>query len=139
MSTDPVLDGELSPEDAAQVASLDAVRDRLVADARSWAAQLEELSALAARAERAGPQVRRTLAMELAGSWQVGQLTAERWLGEAERFVDALPLTLSMLGSGGLLVHQAKVLLHRTKLATPQVARAVEAAVLPGGADLCPS
>jgi hypothetical protein len=139
MSTDPVLDGELSPEKLAQVASLDAVRDRLVADARSWAAQLEQLSALAARAERAGPQVRRTLSMELAGSWQVGQLTAERWLGEAERFHDALPLTLSMLASGALLVHQAKVLLQRTGKCTPQVARAVEAVVLPAGAGLCPS
>src|SRR5687768_17239375 len=91
---------ELSPEQAAQVVSLDAVTADLVADAQSWARQLGELAALAARAERAGPQTRRTLALDLAGSWRVGQLTAERWLAEAERFHDALPLTLSLLGDG---------------------------------------
>ncbi|MCW2679240.1 MAG: hypothetical protein JWM62_641 [Frankiales bacterium] len=72
-----LLDGDvLSPEEAAQVASLDLVRDALIADARSWAVLLGELAALAARADEAGPQVRRTLALELAGSWQVGQLIA---------------------------------------------------------------
>jgi hypothetical protein len=135
-----LLDGDvLSPEEAAQVASLDLVRDALIADARSWAVQLGELAAVAARADEAGPQVRRTLALELAGSWQVGQLTAERWLAEADRFHDALPLTLSMLGAGTLLRHQGQVLLHRTSTCTPAVAAAVEAQVLPAGASLCPS
>jgi hypothetical protein len=136
---DPREEPALSPEDAAQAASLDAVAGDLEADARSWARQLGELASLAARAERAGPQTRRTLALELAGSWKVGQLTAERWIAEAERFHDALPLTLSMLGSGALLVHQSKVLLHGTSECAPDVARAVEAEVLPAGADLCPS
>ncbi|MCW2680489.1 MAG: hypothetical protein JWM62_1890, partial [Frankiales bacterium] len=45
-------------DDGLQVASLDRVREWLVADAQSWAAQLGELAALAARAERAGAQVR---------------------------------------------------------------------------------
>ena len=139
---DPELlpdDDVLSPEQAAQVRSLDAVHAALVAEAKSWAARIAELSALAARASKAGAQTRRTLALELAGSWKVGQLTAERWIAEAERFYDALPLTLSMLGAGTLLEHQATVLLHRTAECTPEVARAVEAAVLPDGAALCPS
>jgi hypothetical protein len=139
MSAELLDNRDLSPQEAAQVASLEAVRERLVADARSWAAQLGELSALSARAQQAGAQVRRTLALELAGSWQVGQLTAERWLAEAERFYDALPQTLAMLGSGELLEHQARVLLHRTAECTAEVARAVEAEVLPDGAQLCPS
>ncbi len=136
MPIDPLPDDDaLSP----QVASLDAVREHLVADARSWAAQLGELSCLAARAERAWAQVRRTLALELAGSWQISQLTAERWVGQAERFYDALPQTLAMLAAGTLLRHQASVLLHRTSMCSPQIARAVEAEVLPAGAGLCPS
>jgi hypothetical protein len=134
------LDDELlSPQDRAQVASLGRVRERLVDDARSWAAQLCELSALAARAEQSGAQARRTLPLELAGSWQISQLTAERWLAEAERFADALPVALSMLSEGALLRHQAAVLLHRTAHCNAEVARAVEAQVLPDGAALCPS
>jgi hypothetical protein len=139
MSADLVDDADLSPLDAAQVAALDAVRERLVDDARSWAAQIDELTGIALRAEQSGAQVRLTLALELAGSWQIGQLTAERWLAEAERFSDALPMTLSMLRSGSLLRHQASTVLHKTMHCTPEVARAVEAQVLPAGAALCPS
>jgi hypothetical protein len=139
MSSSSLSERGLSAADAAQVASLDAVRDGLVAEAKGWAARIGELSALAARAERAGPQTRRTLALELAGSWQVSQLTAERWVAEAERFHDALPLTLSMLADGSLLSHQARVLLHKTSSCAPEVAAAVEREVLPAGAGLCPS
>ena len=35
--------------------------------------------------------------LEMAGAWQVGQLTASRWLWESERMHDALPQTLAML------------------------------------------
>ena len=139
MSSSPPRPGDLSPDDAAQVASLEAVRGGLVAEARAWAARIGELSALTTRAERAGTQTRRTLALELAGSWHLSQLTAERWVAEAERFHEALPLTLSMLSRGSLLAHQAKVLLHRTLPCTAEVAAAVEREVLPIGAALCPS
>ena len=132
MSSSPLID-------AAQCASLDKVRELLVADARSWARQLVELQALSERAQAAGPQARRTLALELAGSWQVGQLTAERWLAEGERMLEALPRTVAMLGSGTLLRHQAVVLLHRTQGCDVELAQAVEAEVLPDGAALCPS
>jgi hypothetical protein len=118
-----LLSGDvLSPRDAAQVAALDAVRERLVADARSWAAQLDELTGIALRAEQDGAQVRRTLALELAGSWRIGQLTAERWLAEAERLAGALPLTLSMLRSGSLLRHQASTLEPTTQDRPPHPA-----------------
>jgi len=139
MSSDLPDDETLSAEDVAQVRSLDAVRASLIADARSYAAQIAELSALAARAERGGSQVRRTLPLELAGSWQISQLTAENWLLQAQRYVEALPLTLAMLSEGRLLRHQATTVLHRTMLCTPEVAAAVEAEVLPAGAELCPS
>jgi len=129
----------MSPQEAAQVASLDFVAEKLRADAMSWAEQLGEFSALAARAERAGAQTRRTLALELAGSWRVSQLTAERWLSEAQWFANALPGTLGMLETGELLIHQAKKLLHGTSYCTPEVAQAIEAQVLPAGAALCPT
>jgi hypothetical protein len=139
MAGKPDDEDALSPLAAAQVASLDAVAGDLQADARSWGRQLGQLAALAARAEQAGAQTRRTLALELAGSWRVSQLTAEKWLAQADRFHDALPLTLSMLCSGELLRHQAVVLLHRAAPCDPAIAGKVEAEVLPDGAGLCPS
>ena len=141
MSSHPLPDADmLSPLDVAQIAGLYAVQALLMVEAKAWAAriaQLNELAALSERQQRAGvPQFR---ALELAGSWNVGQVTAERWLGEADRFATALPITLAMLEAGALLCHQASVLLHRTSGCTPEVARAVEAEVLPQGARLCPS
>ena len=133
------VDVVLSPAERAQNASLDAVHDGLVEQAKAWAARIAELTALSRRAEQAGAQTRRTLPLELAGSWKIGQLTAERWLAEADRMVQALPRTLSMLERGELLEHQATTLLHRTRECTPEVAQAVEAEVLPDGAQLCPS
>src|SRR5688500_4848026 len=84
----------LTVEQKAQVHALHSVRDDLVADAKSWARQLVELVSMSWRAEHSGGSARRELPMELAGSWHISQLTAERWLSEAERFHDALPLSL---------------------------------------------
>ncbi len=139
MPTDLRDTAVLSPLEVLQVRSLDRVRAGLVADAKGWAARIAEITDLALRAEMAGPQTRRTLALELAGSWHVSQLTAEQWVAQAQRFVEALPLALSMLDAGTLLVHQAQVLLHRTWECTPEIAAKVEAEVLPDGAGLCPS
>ena len=75
----------------------------------------------------------------MAGSWQVSQLTATRWDLEAEHFELSLPQTLQALEDGVLLVHQAQVLLHRTRHCTEAVAQAVEHELLPVAADLCPS
>lgn len=129
----------LSPESSAQVGSLLQVRDDLVADAQSWARQLTEIATMAWRAQIAGGSALRELPMELAGSWQISQLTAERWIGEAERFRDALPCTLQLLGEGRLLRHQALAVRQELDPCTPEVAQATEAEVLPAGAGLCPT
>ncbi|TAL14942.1 MAG: HNH endonuclease [Frankiales bacterium] len=129
----------LSAESSAQVDSLQAVADDLAADARSWARQLTEIATMAWRAQQAGGSASRELPMELAGSWQISQLTAERWIGEAERFRDALPLTLELLGEGRLLRHQAVAVRQELDPCTPEIARATEAEVLPAGAELCPT
>ena len=129
----------LPAEASAQVDSLGAVRDDLVADAQSWARQLTEIAALAWRAEKAGGSALRELPMELAGSWHISQLTAERWIGEAERFRDALPFTLRLLGEGRLFRHQALAVRQELDPCTPEIARATEAEVLPAGAGLCPT
>lgn len=123
----------------AQVDSLHAVRDDLIADAQSWARQLTEIATMAWRAQKAGGSALPELPMELAGSWHISQLTAERWIGEATRFRDALPLTLQLLGEGRLFRHQAVVVRQELEPCTPQIARATEAEVLPAGAGLCPT
>lgn len=124
----------------AQLAGIDTVAAALAADARSWAAQLTQLAGLMERSA-AHPDANdaRFLPIELAGAWRTSQLTATRWLDEAERISAALPMTLELLGQGLLYRHQALVLLHRTRTCSPEIARAVEAELLPGAAGLCPS
>jgi hypothetical protein len=125
---------------ARQRALLDASTDSLRADARSLAARVRALHELIGLSEDPDePGERRFLELEVAGSMRVGQLTAGRWLGEAERYVTALPLTLSLLETGELLPLQATAVLHATSNVTPELARAAEAEVLPAGCALCPS
>ena len=69
------------PDDSAhtdaQLADVDAVAEALSQDARSWAAQLRFVAALAARsAAHPDPSEARLLCMELAGAWPISQLTA---------------------------------------------------------------
>jgi hypothetical protein len=124
----------------AQVAGIDAVDGALADDARSWATQLIHTAALAKRSEaHPDPNDARFLPMELAGAWRISQLTANRWLTDAERFSEALPMTLDLLAQGRLYRHQAQVLLHRTRNCTVEIAQAVEAELLPDAAALCPS
>lgn len=108
--------------------------------AKAWAARVRlmtDLESLVELGAKAGvPQYPH---LEMAGSWNVSQITAERWRTEAVRLTTALPRTLAMLETGELLEHQAKVLLHRTQHCTVEVAQGVETAVLPAGADLCPA
>ena len=129
----------LSELSRAQVDALGTVRESLQAEAKAYALQLAELAALGRRAQRAGGSARRSLPMELAGSWQISQWTAERWLSEAERFTGALPLTVALLGEGRLLKHQAIAVRQELEACTAEIARAVEAEVLPAGAELCPT
>ena len=126
--------------DACHGELLDSVRDGLVLEAKAWATrirQLRELARLSGLADVAG--VGQFPQLEMAGSWQVSQLTATRWSDEAERFELCLPQTLQAMEAGTLLVHQAQVLLHRTRHCTEAVALAVEQEVLPIAAALCPS
>ena len=118
-----------------QVELLDLVREGLVEESRSWARRVRALR----RWAELVPPGESFEQLEMAGSWQVSQLTATRWRDEAERLVDCLPLTLAALEAGTLLVHQAQVLLRRTRHCSEQVARAVEAEVLPVAAGLIPS
>ncbi len=144
MSTRPTVapdDEPCAPNDldAAYCALLDEVAEELREQARSWARRLRLVARVEELSRRAPSGSVQFLQLEAAGSWQVGQLTATRWLWESERMHDALPRTLAMLDDGDLLVHQATVLLHRTRHCTPQVARAVEDRLLPAGAALVPS
>lgn len=125
---------------SAQQALLDGCVERLRAEARSLAGRIRalvELTALSMAPDEPGE--RRFLELEVAGSFAVGQVTAARWLHEADRYACALPVTLGLLEIGGLLVHQAMVLLHSTSHCPVEVARQVESEVLPGGAGLCPA
>jgi hypothetical protein len=141
MSTEPPVpsDDGAPDADAAYCATLDAVGEVLREQARSWAAQLRLVAQLDTLSRRARHGTAQFVQLEMAGSWQIGQLTATRWQWESERMHEALPLTLDMLERGDLLVHQATVLLQRTRHCTPEVARAVEASVLPAGAELIPA
>ena len=120
--------------------ALDAVHTALQDDARSYARQVRATARLVAAARAGGSADREFVELEIAGSWSVGQGTATRLMVEAEHLTTCLPATLALLDGGGLLVHQARVLLHVTRACTPAVARQVEAEVLAaGGAGLCPA
>ncbi len=131
---------EPAPEQVMDQA-LDAVHTALQADARSWAAQLRATARLVDAARASGGADRGFVELEIAGSWSLGQTTATRWMVEAEQLTTCLPATLGLLETGGLLVHQARVLLHLTRSCSPAVARQVEAEVLAvdGVAELCPA
>ena len=141
----PAAEGPLTPDLLAdwaveQSSLLDAVSDDLVADARSWGQRIcrvQRFADLCQQATAAG--VEQFPQLELAAAWRIGQSTATRWLSEAEHFRTHLPQTLQALEAGALLVHQASALLHRTLHCTSEVARAVEAALLPTAGGLCPS
>ena len=131
---------EQRARDEAHNGLLDAVRVGLVEDSRAYARrarQLCELERVSRQSELAGvPQFPE---LEAAGSWHVSQLTAARWAADAHRLESCLPLTLAALEAGTLLVHQAQVLLHRTRSCPDSVAQAVEAELLPAAAGLTPA
>ncbi len=135
-----VDDAEQAARDEAHNGLLDAVREGLVEDSRAWARRVRllcELERLSSQSALAGvPQFRE---LEAAGSWNVSQLTAAGWAADAHRLESCLPLTLAALEVGTLLVHQAQVLLHRTRHCPDHVARAVEAELLPTAAGLTPA
>ena len=131
---DPAGVSSVSPWDVV----LDEMSELLREQARAWAVRLRLLLGVEALQARSGAGAGFAV-LEMAGSWNVSQVTAARWLAEAVRFAEASPRTLALLGTGELLEHQAKVLLHRTAHCSVVVARAVEAQVLPAGVGLCPA
>jgi hypothetical protein len=137
-----------SPDDAAaqaaaaMTAALDRGREQLADEARWWAGQIRNVQALMAASEQAGKAgVPQFLHLEIAGSWQVSQSTAHRWMVEADRFATCLPRTLKLLESGALLRQQAWTMLKRTGHCSDAVARQVEAEVLSAedALRLCPA
>jgi hypothetical protein len=108
-----------------QNAVLDAVVEHLRAEARSYAAQVRLLTELGELTRWEGQigGVPQFPMIELAGSARVGQTTATRLLVDADRLVTALPLTVTLLESAELLVHQAKVLLAETGSCAVDVGR----------------
>jgi hypothetical protein len=68
-------------------AVLDACLEGLRAEARLFGARVRALFRLDALADAS--RTRRFLELEVAGSLSVGQLTASRWLAQAERFDEA--------------------------------------------------
>ena len=126
---------------AEQNALLDACLEDLRADARSLGRRLRSLARLSEvnDADTIRRRTRCFVELEVAGSLQVGQLTAGRWLYEADRYVTTLPRTVAMLDAGELLVHQAQAVFYATQNCPAEIATAVEDEVLPDGAGLCPS
>jgi len=124
-----------------QTEALDALAGAQRAEAIGWAERIAEVARLAelSEQERKVSGTPQYLVLELAGTCRVGQGTASRWLAEAQHFVQALPLTLSLLASGELWVAQARVLLSETFDCEAETARLVEADLLPRAAELCPS
>ena len=129
-----------SDDPSAQHSLLDGCVDGLRAEDRSLATRVRALVELTGLSESPHePGERRFLELEVAGSLSVAQVTAGRWLAEADRYTCALPITLGLLETGALLVHQATVLLHATSHCPVEIARLVEAEILPGGVGLCPA
>lgn len=77
--------------------------------------------------------------MEIAGTTRRSRASAEFQIGDAERYVEALPLTVAALSRGELFEHQARAVLDVTRNCTVAVARRVEEQVLPGALELSPA
>jgi Domain of unknown function (DUF222) len=116
--------------------------------ARLFAQRVDLLVALdaAAAATERETGLEQFTVMELAGSCGLGQGKAQDLLAEALHWTKCLPATLALLRSGGLLVHQAQVLLKVTQHCPTEVCHAVEAQVLadlaadPAGIEgVCPA
>ncbi len=115
-------------EEAVLLAQLEASS---VAEAARYAEDVDRLVRLERLSLRSG-STERGLEMELAGTLRIGQQAAALRLGDARRLTDALPLTLAALGTGALLVPQARIVLEETRHCTEPVAAAAERRVLAG-------
>ena len=126
---------------AAQNAALDALRDREVTRARLFAGDvrlLVELGELVTGQQR-WSELEQFVDLELAGTLSLGRTAATNRFFDAARFAVALPVTLDLLAAGLLLVHQALMVLRKTRNCPEEVSRLVEARVVPHSLGLCPA
>jgi hypothetical protein len=120
--------------DSGYDAALEQLAELQRARARAFAVEARSLAALAVGTSRQGWQAeapRDSLVLDVAGTCEIGQLTASSRLDEAEHLVVRLPGTLGLLEAGELLVPQAMVLIAETRTCTPTVCAQVETRVLP--------
>ena len=125
----------------AQNTALDALRAQEVARAQLFAADvrlLVQLGDLVAGQQR-WAELEQFVDLELAGTLVLGRTSATSRFCDAARLAAALPLTLQMLEAGAIFVHQAVMVLRKTRHCAEEVSRLVEGRVLPGGAALCPA
>src|SRR4051812_41170650 len=94
----------------AQNAILDALIDDHRAEAKAFAQRMTHLAEFVALLDP--KELTSYDDLEVAGSCRLGRRGASMQMHEAERYRDALPLTLSLLAQGELFVHQANVLLR---------------------------
>ncbi|MCU1589427.1 MAG: hypothetical protein JWP11_683 [Frankiales bacterium] len=130
----------MSPTATRQNELLDALAADEAVTARLFAHRIGRLAELADLADQDGRMtgVEQFVAMELAGTTRKGKVASGNELRDAERYVEALPLTLAALERGALYTHQARTILTSTDNCTVEVARRVESRVLPGATELAP-
>lgn len=114
-------------------------RDEAVT-AQQFATRIHRLSELAELAdkEQAATGFEQFVGMEVAGTTRRGRVAADHELHDAQRYLEALPLTVAALVRGELYQHQARTLLTSTEHCSVEVSRRVEARVLPAAVDLAP-
>ncbi len=108
-----------------------------VQEAALFAAQARQLHASAVLSEQLqGPDgLDRFLVIDVAGTLRIGQLAAGHRLAQAERLVLTLTHTLAALGTGAVLVPQARVVLEETDSCSPAVAAEVDQRLHAGAPD----
>lgn len=137
----PLFYGQSMSRNAArQIELLDQLAADNASQAREFAVRVRRLAELADLADQVeiALDIEQFIDVELAGTLRKGKVAAGHELADAVRFTEALPLTVDLLGRGELFVHQAQALLKVTENCTSEVARLVEARVLPDGAELAP-
>lgn len=125
----------------AQNTYLDALRAREVSRATLFAGDvwlLVQLDELLDGQER-WTELEQFVDLELAGTLVLGRTAANNRFCDAVRIAEALPLTLNLLEAGVLFVHQALMVLRKTRNCPVEVSRLVESRVLPDGAAWCPA
>ena len=126
---------------AAQNTALDALRGREATRAQLFAGDvrlLVELGELVPGQAR-WSELEQFVDLELAGTLVLGRTAATNRFCDAVRLAAALPVTVRLLEAGTLFVHQALMVLRKTRNCPEEVSRLVESRVLPECLGLCPA